>query len=80
MLIVAVLAVAATVCVEDFKGGDDDGPLRGDTPWAGQVRQQLLLLQQNTRLPYKLVKKYFNRIYCTELGFNTVYYNAKIFV
>lgn len=31
-------------------------------------------------LQYKLVKKYFNTIYCTELGFHTVYYNAKIFV
>lgn len=29
---------------------------------------------------YKLVKKYFNRIYCTELGCSTAYYNAKIFV
>lgn len=50
-------------------------------PRAGQVCQQLLLPQQNTLcLQYKLVKKYFNRIYCTELGFDTVYYNAKIFV
>lgn len=35
---------------------------------------------QHVCLQYKLVKKYCNRIYCTELGFNMVYYNAKLFV
>lgn len=36
--------------------------------------------REDVCLQYKLVKKYFNRIYCTELGFNTAYYKAKIFV
>lgn len=64
-----------------FQGGNDDVPLRGDTPFVGQVCQQLSTsATEHVYLQYKLVKKYFNRIYCTELGFNTVYYNAKIFV
>lgn len=47
---------------------------RADVPLASTSATERVSLQ------YKLVKKYFNRIYCTELGFNTVYYNAKIFV
>lgn len=61
--------------------GNGDVLLRGGTT-VGEtgVPPTSTSATEDVCLQYKLVKKYFNRIYCTELGFNTIYYNAKIFV
>lgn len=61
--------------------GNSNVPLRGGTAMGRTgVPPSSTSATEHICLQYKLVKKYFNRIYCTELGFNTVYYNAKIFV
>jgi hypothetical protein len=78
----AVQAGAATIHVKEFQGINGNVPWRCSTP-LGRGRCATYFysfMAEHVCLQNKLVKKYFNRICCTELGFDTVYYNAKIFV